>query len=214
MTGRDTLTSVKKNLSLNNDGTCYKKKINIIEVLMIVDVKGFEGKYRVSDKGEVFSLDRLNSRGYRIKGLKLSPRIESTGYGFVTLHYGDKVKKYKIHRLVAEHFIENPMNKPCVNHKDGVKLNNSVENLEWCTHGENKSHSFVVLKEKHWMLGRRGSECIHSKKVQQILDGNVVAEFGSAQEAFRETGISQGNISSVCRGDRSMAGGFFWRYKE
>lgn len=180
---------------------------------MIVDVKGFEGKYRVSDKGDVFSVDRLNSRGYRIKGVRLSPRVESTGYGFVTLYDGEKIKKWKIHRMVAEHFIENPMNKPCVNHKDGVKLNNKSSNLEWCTHGENKSHSFVELGEKHWMLGKRGKDCINSKTVQQFLNGELVREFGSSQEAFRETGISQGNISAVCRGVRPLAGGFYWRYK-
>lgn len=179
---------------------------------MIVDVKGFEGKYKVSIDGDVISLDRFNSIGRKIKGRKLSPRIESTGYGFVTLYDGGSIKKWKIHRLVAEHFIDNPMNKPCVNHKDGDKLNNRASNLEWCTHGENKSHSFVELKERHWMLGSLGRKCIHSKCVQQISGGVVVAEFGSAQEAFRETGISQGNISAVCRGVRGSAGGYNWRY--
>ena len=178
------------------------------------DVVGFEGCYQVSSAGDVRSLERLNSRGYFQRGRILTPRIEGGGYKFVTLHNGEKITKFKVHRLVALHFIPNPEKKPCVNHKNGVKTDNSVDNLEWCTYGENKSHSFQVLGEAHWMKGKLGDQCINSKAVLQLnFDGKVIAKFGSAQEAFRKTGISQGNISSVCRGGRKNAGGFLWKYE-
>lgn len=180
---------------------------------MWLDVFGFEGVYQVSDQGEVRSLDRLNSRGYKQKGVILSARTESIGYKFVTLYNGDKKEKWKVHRLVAKHFVENPKEKPFVNHINGIKDDNRANNLEWVTAGENKSHSFRVLKERHWMKGKTGTECRYSKIVEQLDEmGNIINRYGGTHEASRKTGISQGNIASVCRGERKSAGGYIWQY--
>lgn len=99
------------------------------------DIAGFEGRYQINDKGQVYSV---------IKSKFLSHGIKPGGYAFVGLARGPGEKKaYRMaHRLVAEAFIPNPENKPEVNHKDGNKLNNSIENLEWATRSENAVHGF------------------------------------------------------------------------
>ena len=105
------------------------------------DIKDYEGLYQISNKGRVYSY-RTNkflsicytSKGYQIVGFKIN---------------GKQVMK-QIHRLVAESFIENPENKPCVNHKDGNKENNCVDNLEWCTYSENNKHAYKTkLRKSH-----------------------------------------------------------------
>ena len=170
-------------------------------------ISNFEDKYTVTNKGEVFSFNNG-------KKVPLSLVLGKRGYFVVSLSSSNKAKQYRVHRLVAEAFIPNPQQKPCVNHKDGNKQNNCVENLEWVTYGENKHHSFVVLGERHWMQDKLGKLCIHHKVVEQIdpSNGKVVARYYGAQEAHRVTGFSQGNISSVCRKQRRIANGFYWRY--
>lgn len=101
------------------------------------DIKGYEGLYQVSNLGRVKSLKHL-------KEYFLTYRIEGKGYASVALFKGtvSSRKSYKVHRLVADAFIPNPENKPQINHKDGNKLNNSVENLEWVTNQENIVHAY------------------------------------------------------------------------
>ena len=172
-------------------------------------VKGYEGRYIVTSTGQIFSLKN---------GKKCSRALvmDKGGYLVVSLWANNSAKQCKVHRLVAEAFIPNPEQKRCVNHKDGNKQNNNVENLEWVTHGENKHHAFSVLGERHWMQDKLGKLCMHHKVVEQIdpSTGEVVARYYGAQEAHRSTGFSQGNISSVCRGQRRIANGFYWRYAD
>ena len=104
-------------------------------------IKGYEGLYEVSNLGNIRSLDRyieqkqfsgtIFKRLY--KGKILKPQLRNSGYLMVNL----KNKQIVVHRLVAETFIENPENKPYINHKDACRTNNCVSNLEWVTHSEN-----------------------------------------------------------------------------
>ena len=96
--------------------------------------KELEGKVEVRENGEVFSL--LSN-----KLLKLHL---SSGYYKISIYFPDRNKQYKVHRLVASKYIPNPNNLPCVNHKDGNKLNNHKDNLEWCTHQENSQHASTL----------------------------------------------------------------------
>lgn len=114
-----------------------------------VDIIGFEN-YQVSDNG------RLRRKNCKIKYKSgsianynekiLKPDIVK-GYLRYTLSKENFQKRYVIHRLVALHFIPNQLNKPCVNHKDGNKMNNHYTNLEWVTYSENERHSYDVLKK-------------------------------------------------------------------
>lgn len=108
------------------------------------DVVGFEGLYEVNSEGQIKSLDKLSPHwkgGIRnIKGKILTGTLDKDGYKVVSLSLNGVKKIHKIHRLVAECFIENPSNKETVNHINGIKADNLVSNLEWNTHRENSIH--------------------------------------------------------------------------
>jgi hypothetical protein len=105
------------------------------------DVVGYEGYYQVSETGLVISLDRYDSLGRFRKGVIKSQIVQNSGYLIVNFRLKGKQKNFLIHRLVAEAFISNPETKKYVNHKDGDKLNNHVDNLEWVTASENMKHA-------------------------------------------------------------------------
>jgi hypothetical protein len=130
------------------------------------------------------------------------------GYKCVPLCKNGKQKWHKVHRLVATAFIPNEKNLPCVNHKDENKLNNSANNLEWCDYLYNNSYgNNAPLK--------RMKEAITKRVCMYDTNGNLVAEFESAAEAQRRTGIKQSNISHCCLGRPYFrtAGGYVWKFK-
>jgi oligoribonuclease NrnB/cAMP/cGMP phosphodiesterase (DHH superfamily) len=154
-------------------------------------VVNYEGLYEVSNHGNVRSLHK------EIKELSIAN--SKRGYRVVSLYKDGSATMKNVHQLVAQAFIPNPESKPCINHKDFNRLNNHVENLEWCTYAENNEHS---IKE-----GQRG------KKVFQMdSEYNVISEFDSIIEAEKQTGIQSQNIGKVCKGERETAGGFKWEY--
>lgn len=110
------------------------------------DIKGFEGKYQISNYGQIKSLGRFvnDYRGGRFKREKiLSLTDNGKGYYYIKLNK----KNYYIHRLVAQHFIENPYNHKCINHKDFNKHNNIVDNLEWVSQKENVLYSVKNMRK-------------------------------------------------------------------
>lgn len=163
------------------------------------DIKGFEGRYQVSNLGRVKSL----ARRMVIKDRILKPFGNNKGYECVHL-WNIQHKELLVHRLVAEAFIPNPSNKKEVNHKDGNSLNNKVDNLEWCTHSENMLHSFRVLGQ------RTVKGMVMNNKPVKCLDTGEV--FASASEAARQKGCSQSNVTKVVLGKRDKAGGLRWAY--
>ena len=164
------------------------------------DIKGYEGLYQVSNTGKVKSLERTvwNNRGYYKTVPEKILEGYDNGYGYlrVELCKDGKGKWYRINRLVAQAFLENPNSLPEVNHKDEIKTNNRVDNLEWCTKQYNVEYS-------------QGKAVIGINKVS-----GLILEFPSTREASRQTKINQGNISSCCQGKRKSAGGFYWHYAD
>jgi hypothetical protein len=109
------------------------------------EINGYEGIYLISNLGNVKSLERFvsNHSGFnkKLKEKYRKPSISKTGYYVLDLQKESKRKTFKLHRLIAIAFIENTFNKPCINHKNGNKLDNRIENLEWCTISENNIHA-------------------------------------------------------------------------
>jgi len=112
------------------------------------DIKGFEGYYQISNLGNVKSLGAYNNRKEKI----LSPekaKSRNMYYERVNLYKKGKTKRYLVHRLVALHFLNNPDNRPQVNHIDNNPMNNNVTNLEWCTGKENMQHSRAQNRQEY-----------------------------------------------------------------
>ena len=154
-------------------------------------IPGYEGLYEVNNHGQVKSLYYRGNFESKI----LKPGKDRGGYLYVNLHKNGKAKNYRIHRLVAEAFLSNPENLPCINHKDENKENNCLSNLEWCSYEYNINY------------GTRNERA--SKKVMCIETNEV---FKSICEAERVTGVSGGNISACCNGKRNTAGEYHWQY--
>ena len=164
------------------------------------DIAGYEGLYKVSNLGNVKNLRYRNKHEEHL----LTKRHQKNGYLTVSLSKNSIYKNFLIHRLVADVFIENPYNFPCVNHKDENKRNNCVDNLEWCTYKYNNNYGTHREKE---------ARTKEKKVFQYTKDGKFVKEFYSTQEAKRCTGINQGNIWACCTGRYKSAGGYIWKFK-
>lgn len=108
------------------------------------EIKGNREIYEVSTCGNVRTKNREGARGRHIKGHVLAQHDNSNGYPRCDMNIDGKQRSYLVHRLVAKLFIPNPENKPDVNHKNGNKHDNSVENLEWCTKSENEKHAWKI----------------------------------------------------------------------
>lgn len=166
-----------------------------------------ENEYFISNLG------RLYSAAYR-KLFKI--RIDKYGYPIVSLK---KIAKYPltVHRLVAQTFIPNIENKPQVNHKNGIKLDNRAENLEWSTAQENITHS-VVNGLKGTILGQKRyniKQPLRRKPVEETdKNGHVIREFESQSEASKKTGINHVYISRCCLGKQSYAFKRYFRFKK
>lgn len=168
-------------------------------------IYGFENYY-IDETGNIYS-----NRG---KLKTLNTRKGKNGYVYVDLWKNGKGYSKTVHRLVAETFIPNPDNKSEVNHKNGIKTDNNVENLEWVTRTENQRHSWKVLGRVGTWRGKLGKEHPSSKVVLQIEDGKVVNAFFGLHEAGRQTGLNYRHICDCCKGKLKKHGGFVWKYKD
>lgn len=182
-----------------------------------VDIEGFNDYYSVSNRGKVVSLERLVkcSNGYmkKIDRKILKDSIDAHGYYVVNLYKGGMVKKQFVHKLVADAFIPNPLNKPCVNHIDGDKTNNSVDNLEHCTYTENNQHAYDIKLKVGAFTGKFGKDHHISKPVVQMdMDGAFICRFESAREASSATGIGYKAISRVCNNERHHTHNTRWKF--
>lgn len=149
-----------------------------------IPISGFEDKYLINKRADIWSV-------YADKVIKSF--VQSSGYASVALCVKGKKTKKLVHRLVAEAFLSNPESKPCVHHKDGNRLNNHVENLEWCTYKENNHES---IKAGRWkQFGEKHPHTTISKK--DVV--NIRTSEMSQKKLAQKYGVSQGTISNIKR---------------
>lgn len=186
------------------------------------DIKDYEGLYQVSDMGRVKILAKSWYSGKsnlvkhvgkeKIKALRKVPK----GYVFTTLHKNGVSESCFIHRLVAEAFLPNPNNLPEVNHLFGIKDDNRVTELEWCTHSGNVLHAFRTgLKQASEYIKKPKflTENGNAKKVIQLtISGEPIKEWDCVKLAADTLKIKQGNIANCARGRQHTAHGFKWEY--
>lgn len=160
------------------------------------DVKGYEGLYKVSNTGKVYSI---------ISNKILKSPTCKTGYCIVVLWKNKKPRSFRLHRIVAENFLSNKNDYPVVNHKDGDKTNNKLDNLEYCTYSYNEKHAY-----KNGLKEPRGKAIL-----QYDLDGNFIAEWKSSNEAGRALKLNASNINSCCNGRKqhSRVGKYRFKFK-
>lgn len=178
----------------------------VIETWKSIPIKEFSF-YEVSSFGRVKNGKRLLKTGL------------SHGYPAVTLCNNGYRKTIRVYRLVAISFLENPNNLPCINHKDGNKENSNVENLEWCTYGQNEKHAWnhglIVFTEN---MKKSVTKTIlkevdkQKKKVKCLKNGVVIAVYESACDAARNIKGSQPHISDCCNGKRITHKGYKWEW--
>lgn len=162
----------------------------------------------VSTDGRIFSKERMvfNGKGYFLKPQReLKLQISHKGYYVFSVGKGVTSKTWPVHRVVAITFIPNTEDKPQVNHIDGVKTNNNINNLEWCTNSENQIHAYK------FGLNKRSNKSGKPKRKVMCIDTGVV--YNSLAECARDLGYKKSsNITSVCKGLRPHALGMKFKY--
>lgn len=150
--------------------------------------------YLVNRDGSIYKLNWRNTGTMR----RVKQWQKDNGY----LEFSCNGKTTFVHRFVAECFLSNPQNLPCINHKDETRNNNCVENLEWCDRCYNNNYG----------TARQRAAESKSKKVYQYTKGKFVKEWSSATEIERVLGFDQGNISKCCNGRQKTAYDYIWSY--
>ncbi len=173
------------------------------------NVIGFELNYQISNLGNFKSLDRtkLSSWGSRsrMKSQLIKPVFQKkSGYQIITLRNDILTQQKLLHRVVAIHFIPNINNKPCINHINGIKTDNRVENLEWCTYKENNNHAIRLGLTKNKFIPFYGINIINGEKIY----------FDNINDAALFVSGNRGNIHKCLRkkNNRIVAYGYRWEY--
>lgn len=171
------------------------------------DAPGYEGRYRVSNMGRVKSLRRFNVWTKKFEPCERILRCSNCG-GYLCLG------SIRVHRLVAAAFIPNPQNKPCVNHKNGIKTDNRIENLEWVTYSENNLHAYATglskmgddrkSKISNSQKGKTVSE-ITRKKISKAISGKTPWNKGKHLGKLHRENLSVSHIGKQKYGDNSRA---------
>lgn len=182
------------------------------------DIIGFEGLYQVSNLGRVKSLQRIVScgKGDRVVKERIK-RISkhNMGYEVYNLFKNGKCYPHLRHRLIAVHFIPNPKNLPEINHKNGNKKDNSIENLEWCSYSRNLKHAYEIgLRQKRPpLLGKLGAEHPLSKPIAQYNPiGEFIKVWACSKDVWRELGYDHNGIRNCANGRLKTSHGFKWKF--
>lgn len=170
----------------------------------IKDIPGYCGLYKISEDGRVYRFYKNGNKR------ELGGNV-SHGYMRVRLSMDNKARWHAVHRLVADAFIPNPKKLPQINHKNGIKLDNRVENLEWCTASENVQHAFKSGLNKNTKEQYELAKAATAKPVVCLETGE---EYPSLTDAGKAKGVSFSHIGQCALGKRQTAGGYHWAYTD
>lgn len=181
------------------------------------DIKYFEGLYQISNYGRVKSLERtrkLYSKEIYVPEIIRRTGCDMNGYQILPLNKDSKKYTKKIHRLVAESFISNPENKPCINHLNCNKNDNRVFNLEWCTIKENNQYCCKVGHHYNPTLGKfRGDNPKSKKIVQKNKNGKIIKIWNCAEDIADFLSVNRRTIGKGCRKEVKTVKGFVLEYE-
>ena len=150
------------------------------------EINGYKNLYWIDENGIIINRH----------GRKLKTHLNTHGYPVVGLSKNNSKKIFSIHRLIAEAFIPNPENKPHINHKDGIKTNHNINNLEWCTPSENMLHAFKIGLKNHKGENNNANRKLSNLQVQEIRDKYITKKYSQTKLA-REYSITQAQISYI-----------------
>jgi len=170
-------------------------------------ISGIDKNFEVSNFGRLRNLKKIDNNN---KGIIEYKSFIQYKLASVKLESGLH-KSMLIHRLVAIAFIPNPDNKRNVNHKNGIKTDNRVDNLEWVTYSENEIHSYRVLG-KAPILNGLGKIPGNARRVGQFINGKMINTYPTATHASRAVNRSDMKVAVVCRGEQKSCAGFQWKY--
>lgn len=180
------------------------------------DIPKYERLYKVSNYGNVKSMPKRIGRYNRKNIILLKPKLHKSGYIQYCLTKNGVAKSFLAHRIVAETFIDNHMNKSQVNHIDGNKANNQVINLEWCTPKENTRHAHdnnLVNHKLHKKVLYANSMKMRKEVIQYDINMNFIQEWDSQSDAARYINVDPKAISDCCYQKRKSVNGFIYEFK-
>lgn len=172
-----------------------------------VNIKGYEGLYEISNLGRIRTIPRERYNGFGkhwVDSIIRKPQMSNKGYHILRLTKDGVTKNYRVHRLVAQHFIPNPNNYKIINHINEIKTDNRVENLEWCTQQYNLEYGNTRLRQS---IGQS------IPVVKCDKNGNIIKKYDS-MISVKDDGFNNGCVGMCCSGERQSHGGYKWRYAD
>lgn len=181
--------------------------------------------WKTIDEFDNYEINKRGEIRNKTTGRTKKPTLATNGYYYVTLYKNNKGKTLIVHRVLASAFIPNPNNLPTVNHKDGVKTNNELSNLEWTTYGENNKHAYDNGLKKVTPKMMNHAKNLHKALAESnpygVNRNPVIAKFGgveihyhSVEHAAESLGFHRSSIDRVLKGKRKSAKGIVFKYKE
>lgn len=178
--------------------------------LIVKNLLGYEGLYLIDSLGNIVSCPRQNGSRFVNQYKILGTKTNKFGYKEVALSKDGKTKTVLLHRLIAIHFVDNPHNLPCVNHKNGIKTDNRIENLEWCTKSQNTKHAYDNNLGGFRDYANEGIRAMNQYTqyvlVRLISPNGSELQFDSARSAAEYLGTTKDEVTRAIRKSQRVKG--------